>query len=205
MGWLGQPYSDTENKVGITLRHLPGTDQELEVVSRLDALILQDPVGQTQAEDMGAAADPGAELAAAVRLSFGTPFIIEAVCHGAETDGQVHNFAVFNKDAPYKFKVLLAWGVVLDETGTVAGDTVTLSRGDGADSESFVTITDAISCNVSDDVLFGLVAGTSQFNQDNAVIDEDESLRVVLTLADSSNHNTAVKVYMLCMRCIADE
>lgn len=192
--------------MGITLKHLPGTDQELEVVSRQDGLILQDPVGQTQAEDMGAATDPGAELAASIRLSFGTPFIIEAVCHGAETDGQVHNFAVFNKDAPYKFKVCLAWGVVLDETGTIAADTVTISRGDGADSEAFVTITDAISLSgINDDDLFGLVSGTSQFNQDNCVINEDESLRIVLTLADSSDHNTAVKVYMLCMRCIADE
>jgi hypothetical protein len=192
--------------MGISLKHLAGTDQELEVVSRLDGLVMQDPTGQTQAEDMGAAADPGGELAAAIRVSFGIPFIIEAVCHGAETDGQVHNFAVFNKDAPYKFKMCLAWGVVLDETGTIASDTITISRGDGADSESFVTITDAIALSgINDDELFGLVQGTSQFNQDNAVIDVDESLRIVLTLADSSNHNTAVKVYMLCMRCIADE
>ena len=193
--------------MGITLGHLSGTDQELEVVSRLDALILQDPQGQTQAEDMGGGTDPGAELAVAVKLSFGTPFIIEAVCHGAETDGQVHNFAVFSKNAPYKFKVCLAWGVVLDETGTIAADTLTLSQGDGdATSETFTPITDAIALTgLNDDDLFGLVAGTSQFDQDAAVIDVDESLRIVLTLAASSNHNTAVKVFMLCYRCTADE
>ena len=191
--------------MGITLRHLSGTSQELEVISSLTGLVLQDPKGQKQLEDMGAATDPGTEAAADVKVSFGTPFMIEAVCHGAETDGQVHNFAVFNKNAPYKFKVCLAWGVVLDETGTIGGDTVTISRGDGAGSEAFTTITDAISCNVDDDDLFGLVAGTSQFDQDAAVIDEDESLRIVLTLADATDHNVAVKVYMLCMRCIADE
>ncbi len=191
--------------MGIKLVGLPGRDVELEQLGALTGLLLQDPTGQKQEDDMGAAADPGAETAAAVKVSFGTPFMIEAVCHGAETDGQVHNFEVFSKNSPFKFKVALAWGVLLDETGTVAGDTVTISRGDGAASEAFVTITDAISCNVNDDDLFGLVAGTSQFNQDNAVIDVDESLRVVLTLADSTDHNTAVKVYMLCYRCIADE
>lgn len=190
----------------IKLVGLPGRDVELEQLSILTGLLLQDPKGQKQEDNMGGGTDPGAETAVAVKVSFGTPFIIEAVCHGAETDGHVHNFAVFSKNSPFKFKVCLAWGIVLDETGTVAaGDTVTLSRGNGADSEAFVTITDAISCNVDDDDLFGLVAGTSQFNQDNAVIDEDESLRVVLTLADNGDHNTAVKVYMLCMRVIADE
>ena len=191
--------------MGLKTTHLSGGDQTMEIQDRLTGLMLQDPLGQTQADDMGAAADPGAEVAADIRLSFGTPFMIEATVHAAETDGHVHNFAVFSKDAPFKFKVCLVWGVVLDETGTIAADTVTISRGDGASSEAFVTITDAISCNVNDDDLFGLVAGTSQFNQDNAVIDEDESLRIVLTLADSTDHNTAVKVYMLCMRCVSDE
>lgn len=191
--------------MGIKLRGIPGRDVEIEQLSALTGLVLQDPTGQTQADDMGAAADPGAELAADVKLSFGTPFIIEAVCHAAETNGEVHNFAVFSKNAPFKFKVCLVWGVVLDETGTIAADTVTVSRGDGAVSEAFVTITEAIDCNVDDDDVFGLVQGTAQMNQDNCVIDEDESLRIVLTLADSSDHNTAVKVFMLCMRCIADE
>lgn len=187
----------------LTRRH--GRDLEIEQIDILTGLMLQDPQNQTQEEDMG-----GTALAANVddingKTSFGTPFIIETVLNAEETGGATLNHAVFDKDSPFKFKVLLAWGVVLDETGTMAADTVQLFRGDGASSESFTAITDAISCNVDDDDLFGLVAGTSQVDQDAAVIDADESLRIQLVLANSSNHEITVKVFIMAMRVIADE
>lgn len=182
-----------------------GRDLEIEQVDILTGLMLQDPVNQTQQEDMG-----GTALAANAddingKTSFGTPFVIESVINAEETAGATLNYAVFNKDAPFKFKVLLSWGVVLDETGTMATDTVQLFHGDGADGESFTAITDAVSCNVDDDDMFGLVSGTSKYDQDAAVIDVDESLRVQLVLADSTNHEITVKVFILAMRCTADE
>ncbi len=66
-------------------------------------------------------------------------------------------------------------------------------------------MTDAVSINVDDDDLFGLAAGTSQFDQDVVVVDENESLRIQLALADSTNHNVSIKVYILAARCTADE
>jgi hypothetical protein len=182
-----------------------GRDLDVEQIDILTGLMLQDPAHQTQQEDMG-----GTALAANVdaingKTSFGTPFIIESVINAEETGGATLNYAVFDGNSPFKFKVLLAWGVVLDETGTMAADTVQLFQGDGAASESFTAITEAIDCNVDDDDLFGLVAGTAQYDQDAAVIDENESLRIQLALANSSNHEITVKVYILAMRCIADE
>lgn len=191
--------------MGITLKHLAGTDQELEVVSRLDGLILQDPTGQTQQEDMGGTALAADADAINGKTSFGTPFIIETVLNAEETGGATLNYAVFNKDCPYKFKILLAWGVVLDETGTMAGDTCQLFRGDGVASEAFTAITETIDVNVDDDDLFGLVAGTAQYDQDAVVVDENESLRIQLVLANSSNHEISLKVYIMAMRCIASE
>ena len=183
-----------------------GRDLDIEQGDILTGLMLQDPQHQLQQEDMG-----GTALAADVdaingKTSFGTPFIIETVLNCEETGGATLNYAVFNKNCPFKFKVLLAWGIVLDETGTMnASDTVQLFRGDGASSEAFTAITDAISTNVDDDDLFGLVAGTSQVDQDAAVIDEDESLRIQVVLANSGNHEITIKVFVMAMRVIADE
>lgn len=182
-----------------------GRDLEVEQIDILTGLMLQDPANQTQQEDMGGTALAADEDAINGKTSFGTPFIIESVINAEETGGATLNYAVFDGNCPFKFKVLLAWGVVLDETGTMGADTVQLFQGDGAASESFTAITDAISCNVDDDDLFGLVAGTSQFDQDAAVIDENESLRIQLALANSSNHEITVKVFILAMRCTADE
>lgn len=178
------------------------TSQSSEAVM---GLLLQDPESQTQAPSMDGGSDPGAETAVAVKVTFSTPFLIEVVCHGAETNGQTHNFSVFNKDCPFKLRVVSFWGVVLDETGTIAGDTVQLQRGDGASGESFTNITNTVDCNVSDDVMFGVVHGTDQFFQDEAVIDTDESLRIQMVLVDSTDHNVAVKLFILCARTVADE
>lgn len=168
-------------------------------------LLLQPPDSMTQLDDMGGTALAANADDSNIITSFGCPFIIESVINAEETGGATLNNAIFNKDCPFKFKILLAWGVVLDETGTMAADTVQLFRGDGASSEAFTAITDAISCNVDDDDLFGLVAGTSKFDQDAVVIDANESLRIQLVLANSSNHEITVKVYMMCMRVTADE
>lgn len=168
-------------------------------------LLMQPPDSMTQYDDMGGTALAANADDSNIKTSFGMPFIIESVINAEETGGATLNNAVFDKNCPFKIKVLLAWGVILDETGTIGTDTVQLYRGDGAESEAFTAITDAISCNYDDDDLFGLVAGTSQFDQDACVIDEDESLRITLTLQDSSNHEITVKVYMLCMRCTSDE
>ena len=192
--------------MGFKLTRVHGRDQEIEQNEILTGLTLADPTYQAQQEDMGGTLLSASVDGSNIKTSFGTPFIIESVINAEEKDnGATENLAVFSKNCPFKFKLLLAWGIVLDETGTIATDTVQLFRGDGAGSEAFTAITDAISCNVDDDDLFGLVAGTSKFDQDVAVIDEDESLRIQLVLANSSNHAITVKVFMLCMRCISDE
>jgi hypothetical protein len=191
--------------MAFSLNRKHGRDLEIEQIDILTGLMLQDPTNQTQQEDMGGTALAADADAINGKTSFGTPFIIESVINAEETGGATLNYAVFDANCPFKFKVLLAWGVVLDETGTMAADTVQLFQGDGADSESFTAITDAISCNVDDDDMFGLVAGTSQYDQDAAVIDENESLRIQLVLANSTNHEITIKVFVMGMRCIADE
>ncbi len=189
---------------GMTRKH--GRDLNVEQIDILTGLMLQDPASQTQKEDMGGTLLAAGADGSNIKTSFGTPFLIESVINAEElSNGATENLSVFSKDSPFKFKVVQVWGYVLDETGTVAADTVQLFRGDGADSEAFTAITDAISCNVDDDDLFGLVAGTSQIDQDACVIDEDESLRIQVVLANSSNHAITVKVFILAMRVIADE
>ena len=181
-----------------------GRDLTVEQLDVLTGLLLPDPAHQTQQVDMG-----GTALAANVdaingKTSFGTPFIIETMLNAEETGGATLTHAVFDNNCPFKFKILQVWGNVLDETGTMAGDTVQVLRGDGAESEAFTAITETIDCNVDDDDMFGMVAGTAQIDQDACVIDEDESLRIQLVLANSSNHEISVKVFMLCMRCVSD-
>ncbi len=188
----------------VTRQH--GRDLEVEQIDILTGLMLQDPVNQTQQEDMGGTALAANADAINGKTSFGTPFIIETMLNAEETGGATLNYdGIFSKNCPYKMKVLMVWGIVLDETGTMSTDTVQLFRGDGAGSEAFTAITDAISCNVNDDDLFGLVAGTSQIDQDACVIDADESLRIQVVLANSSNHEITVKVFIMAMRCVADE
>lgn len=190
--------------MGLNESGLTGRDVR-QTCERQLGLLLQPPESMTQLDDMG-----GTALAANVDdsniiTSFGVPFMIESVINAEETGGATLNNAVFDKNCPFKIKVLLAWGIVLDETGTMGADTVQLFQGDGATSEAFTAITDAISCNVDDDDLFGLVAGTSQFDQDACVIDANESLRIQLVLANAANHEISIKMYMLCMRVTADE
>lgn len=185
------------NESGLTGRDVRQTCE------RQLGLLMQPPESMTQLDDMGGTALAANVDASNIITSFGMPFMIESVINAEETGGATLNNAVFDKNCPFKIKVLLAWGVVLDETGTMAADTVQLFQGDSSDV--FTAITDAISCNVDDDDLFGLVAGTSKFDQDACVIDTGESLRIQLVLANSSNHEITVKIYILAMRCTADE
>lgn len=191
--------------MGFEFKRKHGRSLEIEQEDILTGLMLQDPTYQTQQEDMGGTDPAAGEDSIDGKTSFGTPFLIETTINAEEASGATLNHAIFDGNAPFKFKVCLAWGVILDETGTIAADTLQLFQGDGAESESFTAITDAISINVDDDDLFGLVAGTSQFDQDAAVIDENESLRVQLVLADSTSHNVSLKLFILAMRCVADE
>ena len=170
-------------------------------------LMTQNAISQTQVPSMDGGGDPGAEAAVAVKVSFGLPFLITATCHGAETDGQTHNFALLNKNSPFKFRVVDAKVIILDESsGTLTGDTISLFQGDGASGESFTRITGAMTPGSStDDDVFSLMADDNTFDQDAAVIDVDESLRVEMVLADSSNHNLAVKIDVWCVRVQANE
>lgn len=203
--------------MAIKFTHSSGTDQAIEALGPLTGLILQDPAGQTQQDDMG-----GTDLAADadgldVVLSFGTPFVIEARINSEETGGAATGvltalaaggsdvFPVFvsgtdNTGSPFKFKVIDCVAILLDESAASVADTLQLMRVD-SDGSTETAITDAMSLNVADDVL----VRPTTLNQDACVIDVNENLRFDVVLANSSNHATCIKVYVTCMRCIADE
>jgi len=205
--------------MGLNVKSRAGRTQEMECLDHLTGLILQDPTGQTQQEDMG-----GTDLAANVdgvsmKVSFGTPFIIEITLDGEETGGAATGvltalgaggtdvFPVYDSTAtalttgsPFKFKVLDCHAVLLDESAASVADTLQLMRVN-TDGTTETAITDAMSLNAADDA----VVRAATLDQDACVIDVGENLRCDLVLANSANHATCVKVYVTAMRCVADE
>lgn len=206
--------------MGLKITHRSGTDQEFEMLNEpLTGLLLQDPKGQIQEEDMG-----GTDLAAdadgvQLKASFGTPFVIEVVLDGEETGGAATGvltalaaggtdvFPVYDSTAtalttgsPFKFKVLDCVAIMLDESAGSVADTLQLMN-IAADGTTETAMTNAMSLNAADDVL---VRPTSLF-QDACVVDVTENLRLDMVLANSSNHATSVKVIITCMRCVSDE
>ncbi len=201
----------------VTRRH--GRDLELEQIDLLTGLFLQDPVNQTQEEDMGGTDTALDADFIAVKTSFGVPFMIECTIDTEETGGAATGvltavtagesdvFPVFSSSAtalttgsPFKFKVIDCVCVLLDESAASAADTIQLMRVD-ADGTTETAITDAMSLNIADDLL----VRPATLNQDSCVIDVTENLRFDVVLANSSNHATCVKAYVTCMRCTADE
>lgn len=206
--------------MGLTIRHRSGTDQELEMLNEPSTgLLLQDPKGQIQQEDMGGTDTAGDADFIAVKTSFGTPFMIECTIDTEETGGALTGvltavaaggsdvFPVYDSTAtalstgsPFKFKVIECVCVMLDESAGSAADTIQLMH-IAADGSTETAITNAMSLNLADDLL----VRPSTYDQDACVIDVTENLRFDVILANSSNHATCVKVYVTCMRCIADE
>lgn len=201
----------------VTRKH--GRDLEIEQLELLTGLMLPDPQFQTQEQDMGGTDTAGDADFIAVKTSFGTPFIIECTIDTEETGGAATGvltavtagesdvFPVYDSTAtelttgcPFKMKVIDCVAVMLDESAGSAADTLQLMN-IAADGTTETAITNAMSLNAADDVL---VRPTSLF-QDACVIDLTENLRFDVVLANSSNHATCIKVYVFCMRCIADE
>ncbi len=200
------------------LTRVHGRDQEIEQTELLTGLTLADPTYQTQAEDMGGEDFAADADALEMKKSFGTPFIIEVTMNAEETGGAGTGvltalsagvsdvFPVYDADnadntgTPFKFKVLDFHAVLLDESAGSAADTLQLMHV-ATDTTTETAITDAISLNAADDAL----VRCATIDNDAAVIDLTENLRLDLVLANSSNHATCVKVTITCMRCIADE
>lgn len=206
--------------MGLKIIHRAGTDQELEMLNEpLTGLLLQDPKGQIQEDDMGGTDLAGDVDAAQSKVSFGIPFVIEVTLDTEETGGAATDvlsalsgkpldvFPAYDADAtalttgsPFRFKIIDCVCVLLDESAAAVADTILLQRVDD-DGTTQTDITNAMSLNVADDVL----VRPTTLNQDACVIDVTENLRFDVVLANSSNHATSVKVYIQCMRCIADE
>jgi len=207
--------------MGLTIKHRSGTDQELEMLNEpLTGLLLQDPKGQIQQEDMGGTDVAGGADYIAVKSSFGTPFIIECTVDTEENGGAATTvltavsaggsdvFPVYDSDAtalttgsPFKFKVLDCLITMLDESaGSVGSDTVQLMKVDD-DGTTETAITDAMDLNKADDI----VTRPGTLFQDACVIDVTENLRFDVVLASSTTHATCFKAVITCMRCIADE
>ncbi len=205
--------------MGLKIRHRSGTDQELEMLNEpLTGLLLQDPKGQTQQDDMGGTDTAGDADFIAVKTSFGIPFMIECTIDTEETGGAATGvltavtagesdvFPVYSASAtalttgsPFKFKIIDLVAVTLDETAKAA-DTLQLMKVD-ADGTTETAITDAMTLNLNDDILVRPLS----LDQDACVIDVTENLRFDMVLANSSNHAVCMKVYVTCMRCISDE
>ena len=196
-----------------------GRDLEIEQIDLLTGLMLQDPENQAQEQDMGGTDTAGDADFIAVKTSFGIPFMLESTIDTEETGGAATGvltavtagesdvFPVFDSTAtalttgaPFKFKVIECVAIMLDESAGSAADTIQLMKID-TDGTTETAITNAMSLNLADDLL---VRPTTYF-QDACVIAVGENLRYDVVLANSSNHATCIKVYVTCMRVIADE
>ncbi len=203
--------------MGLSIKHRSGTDQELEMLNEpLTGLCLFDPKGQVQQEDMGGRAIPGSAPQAENKASFGTPFIIEVQINaeddsGSATDvlsalGGLDVFPTYDATAtalttgsPFKFKILDIWAATLNENVQTASDTLRVQKLD-ADGSTQSDITDAMDMNVADSV----VVRTGVLGQDAVVIDVTENIRFDIVLGSASD-DRSYKVFLSCMRCIADE
>lgn len=205
--------------MGLKIKHRSGTDQELEMLNEPQTgLMLQDPKGQVQQEDMGAT-DPAAGADTINnKSSFGTPFIIETIINAEETGGAATDVLTAAGDSdvfpaydstktalttgcPFKLKILDCWCVALAENNKDAADTITLQKV-AANGTSQTDITGELVMNVNDNV----VVRADELNQDACVIDVTENIRfdVVLGTSGTTDHR-AYKFFILAMRCIADE
>lgn len=195
-----------------------GRDLDVEQIDLLTGLLLQDPVSQEQPEDMGAT-DPalGADTIN-VKSSFGIPFVIECVVNAEETGGAATTVLTAAGDSdvfpaydtvatalttgcPFKMKIIHAHVVVLDESTKDAADTMQIMHV-AIDTTTETPITDAMGLNLDDDLL----VRPTTLDQDACVIDVGENIRfdVVLGVSGTTDHR-AYKVYILAMRCVADE
>lgn len=195
-----------------------GRPLEVEQIEILTGLMLQDPVNQTQEEDMsGTPINAGADGANS-QVSFGTPFVIEMQVNaedlsGAATDvlsaltgSPLDVFPTFDSTAtalstgsPFKFKILDVWVVTLTENVQTATDTILVQRVD-ADNTTQTDLTNAMDVNVADSV----VVRATTLAQDACVIDVTENVRLDIVLGSASD-DRAYKVFLQCMRCTADE
>ncbi len=201
----------------ITHRH--GGDQTLEQLREPNTgLLLQDPVSQVQQAAMAATVINAGADGANSKSSFGTPFIIETLINaedltGATTDQlsaltgapldvfPTYDAAVtaLTTGAPFKFKILDVWVVTLSENIQTATDTIMVQKL-AADGTTQTDITDAMDVNINDLT----IVRPATLDQDAVVIDVTENVRFDIVLGSASD-DRAYKVFLLCMRCVADE
>lgn len=203
--------------MGLKITHKSGTDQELEILAEPQTnLLLQDPKGQVQQEDMGATVLNAGADGINNKSSFGIPFIIETLINaedltGAATDvltaaGDSDVFPAYDSSAtalttgcPFKLKILDVWVATLSENVQTGSDTILVQKVD-ADGTTQTDITDNMNVNISDSA----VARAGTLDQDACVIDVTENIRFDVVLGSASD-DRAYKVYLLCMRCTPDE
>ncbi len=205
--------------MGLTIKHRSGTDQELEMLNEPQmGLMLQDPKGQVQQEDMGATDPAGGADTINNKSSFGTPFIIETVINAEETGGAATDvltaagdsdvFPAYDSTAtalatgcPFKMKILDCWVVALSENTKNAADTMTLQHV-ATNTTTQTDITGELVLNVDDNV----VVRADELNQDAVVIDVGENIRFDVVLGNSgTTDHRAYKLFILAMRCTPDE
>lgn len=209
---------ETES-MGLEIIHRSGTDQQLEMLNEPQTgLMLQDPKGQIQQEEMGATDPATAADAINNKSSFGIPFIIETVINAEETGGAATDVLTAAGDSdvfpaydstktalttgcPFKMKILDCWVVALSENTNDAADTITLQKV-ATNTTSQTDITGELVLNVADNI----VVRADELNQDACVIDVTENIRfdVVLGTSGTTDHR-AYKFFILAMRCINDE
>jgi len=205
----------------VTRKH--GRDLEFEQIDLLTGLLLQDPTNQNQQEDMGGTDIAGGADAINTKSSFGTPFVIETVINAEETGGAATGvltaaaltagdyqdvFPTYDSDAtarttgsPFKFKIISAMVVVLDENIKSATDTIQIMHV-ATDLTTETAITNAMGLNLDDD----LIVVPTTYDQDACVIDIGENIRFDVVLENSAaTESRNLKVYIFAMRCVADE
>ena len=202
-----------------SITHRAGSDQVLEQLREpLTGLMLHDPLGQIQREDMGGTVINAGADGANSQVSFGTPFIIEMQVNAEDLSGAATDvlsalsgkpldvFPAFDSTAtalttgsPFKFKMLDVWVVTLSENVQTGSDTILVQRVD-SDGTTQTDITDNMDTNIAD----GAVVRAGTLDQDACVIDIQENIRLDIVLGSASD-DRAYKVFMSCMRCISDE
>jgi hypothetical protein len=173
----------------MALKEIPaGGRESLIEQNTLTGLFLQHPDGVVQGEmtPVAASGDGDSNLV----VSYGQPFIITFVHSCAETSGVDVTDTILTAEWP--FRILQFWAYLSDVTGTIKADTIQLLNGATA-------ITDAMSINVDDLDMCGLVAGTSQIDEESAFIDTGDLLKVKWASTDD-DHEIAYQGNILCAR-----
>lgn len=114
----------------------------------------------------GGSPEPDASVASS---SIGSAMILEFI-----TVSGTSTYDIWSKNIPFPMQVIDFYAYASGGAGG-ASDTVKLQNGDGADSESFNDITDALDMNVSDNIRVA-VATVDDAQHD---LQRDESLRIV--------------------------